>query len=90
VTDVVFDQNPVDHSFEYQGDQISIATYFKRVYNKVITNPKQPMFLVKVAGNETMLPTEFCLLDSVPDYVRKGPKMRDALALTRIDPQEKI
>ena len=37
-----------------------------------------------------MLPTEFCLLDNVPDYVRKSPAMRDALALTRIDPKEKI
>lgn len=48
------------------------------------------MFLVKVAEKSHYLPTEFCLLDGVPDSVRKGPGMRDALAQTRIDPQEKI
>jgi hypothetical protein len=47
------------------------------------------MFLVKVADKSHYLPTEFCLLDGVPDSVRKGPGMRDALAQTRIDPQEK-
>lgn len=48
------------------------------------------MFLVKVAEKEFFLPTEFCLLDGVPDSVRKGAGMRDALAQTRIDPNEKI
>jgi hypothetical protein len=69
---------------------VSVADYFLRTYNKRITQPKQPMFLVKVAEKEFYLPTEFCLLDGVPDSVRKGPGMRDALAQTRIDPEEKI
>ena len=47
------------------------------------------MFVVKVADQEQFLPTEFCLLDGVPDSVRKGPGMREALAQTRIDPAEK-
>jgi hypothetical protein len=76
-------------TFEHQGDVISVAEYFLRCYNKKITVQKQPMFLVQVAGKSHYLPTEFCLLDGVPDSVRKGPGMRDALAQTRIDPQEK-
>lgn len=48
------------------------------------------MFLVRVADKEFHLPTEFCLVDGVPDSVRKGPGMRDALAQTRISPEEKI
>ena len=39
---------------------------------------------------EHYLPSEFCLLDGVPDSIRKGAGMRDALAMTRISPQEKI
>ena len=50
----------------------------------------QPMFVVKAADRMFHLPTEFCLMDGVPDSVRKGPGMRDALAKTRIDPAEKI
>lgn len=90
VDDVVFDTNPMQHTFEHNGVIVSVAEYFSRVYGKKITQPKQPLFSVKVAGNDTMLPTEFCLLDNVPDHVRKSPAMRDALALTRIDPTEKI
>jgi len=48
------------------------------------------MFLVKVADKEFFLPTEFCLLDGVPDSVRKSMGMRDALSQTRIEPAEKI
>lgn len=90
VTDVVFDTNPMQQTFENQGCVISVADYFLKTYNKRITMTKQPMFLVKVAEREFFLPTEFCLLDGVPDSVRKGPGMRDALAKTRIDPAEKI
>ena len=90
VTDVVFDTNPIQQTFENQGCVISVAEYFLKTYNKRITMAKQPMFLVKVAEKEFFLPTEFCLLDGVPDSVRKGPGMRDALAKTRIEPAEKI
>ncbi len=90
VNDVIFDTNPVQQTFENQGQIVSVAEYFLRCYGKRITQPKQPMFLVKVAEKEFFLPTEFCLLDGVPDSVRKGAGMRDALAQTRIDPNEKI
>jgi hypothetical protein len=36
------------------------------------------------------LPTEFCLIDGVPDSMRKGREMRDAMAKTRIRPEEKM
>ena len=90
MNDLVFDTNPIQQTFEHNGLIVSVADYFLRTYNKRISQPKQPMFLVKVAEKEFYLPTEFCLLDGVPDSVRKGPGMRDALAQTRIDPAEKI
>ena len=43
-----------------------------------------------MADKEFYLPTEFCLMDGVPDSVRKTAGMRDALARTRIQPHEKI
>lgn len=36
------------------------------------------------------LPPEFCLLDGVPDSVRKGREMREAMQTIRITPEEKI
>ena len=72
--------------FDHSDEKISIADYFMRTYKKRITDPKQPLFLVKAAQREFYLPTEFCLIDGVPDSVRKGAGMRDALAHTRISP----
>ena len=90
VTDVDFTKNPVEHKFMYGDKMVSVAEYFSQVYDKKITDFKQPLFLVKVTDQDYYLPTEFCMLDGVPDAVRKSPGMRDALARTRIDPQEKM
>ena len=72
--------------FDHHGEQLSIAEYFVRTYKKKITDPKQPLFHVKMAQKDFYLPTEFCLIDGVPASVRKGAGMRDALAMTRISP----
>ena len=90
VSDVVFNVNPMSMTFEKDGNVKSVSAYFEETYKKKITQKWQPMFVVKVAEKSHYLPTEFCLLDGVPDSVRKGAGMRDALAQTRIDPQEKI
>ena len=90
VTDVDFQKNPVSHKFMYNDKMISVAEYFSSVYEKKVSDFKQPLFLVKVTDQDYYLPTEFCMLDGVPDSIRKSAGMRDALAHTRITPQEKM
>ena len=36
------------------------------------------------------LPPEFTIVDGVPDAVRKGPGMRDALMKTKLSPRERM
>ena len=36
------------------------------------------------------LPSEFCLFSNVPESIRKGPNMRNALMRTKIGPGERI
>ncbi len=72
--------------FVQHDQEISVADYFLKSYKKKITMPKQPLFLIKVADNSHHLPTEFCLLDGVPDSVRKSAGMREALMQTRVRP----
>ena len=88
--DVDFERTPVNHTFIYNGEEIQLAKYFQQTYNKICTDHHQPCFLVKMGEQETLLPSEFCLLDGVPDSIRKGAGMRDALAMTRISPGDKI
>ena len=40
----------------------------------------QPLFKIKNREDFIFIPTEFALVDGVPDAIRKGPGMRDALA----------
>jgi hypothetical protein len=56
-----------------------------------ISDPDQPLFLVKAGGKECHLPTEFCTIDGVPDTIRNDPfKMRNVLATCRKNPHEKL
>lgn len=80
VTDVDFKKNPVSHKFMYNDKMITVAEYFSSVYGKNISDYNQPLFLVKVTDQDYYLPTEFCMLDGVPESIRKGAGMRDALA----------
>lgn len=90
VTDIEFNLSPVTMKFDFQGKEICVAEYFKSHYNMVVRNPKQPLFLIKNQEKNFYLPPEFCLIDGVSDEVKKGRGMRDALAQTRITPQDKI
>lgn len=88
--DVDFEVTPVTHEFVWNDQTITLAGYFQTVYGKVISDVNQPVFMVKLGDQHQYLPSEFCLLDGVPDSIRKGAGMRDALAMTRIEPMEKI
>ena len=51
---------------------------------------RQPLFVIKMSNDYLYLPPEFTILDGVPDSVRKGPGMRDALMKTKLDPRERM
>ena len=55
-----------------------------------MTDPRQPLFVIRNQDRDFHLPPEFCLIDGVPDEIRKGRGMRDALAATRVTPEQKI
>lgn len=80
VHDVDFEKSVTDHKFSYNGNEISIAEYFDQVYRLRVTDPRQPLFVIKMSNDYLYLPPEFTIVDGVPDSVRKGPGMRDALA----------
>ena len=90
VFDIDFDKNPVSHQFMYNDKMVSVAEYFSEVYDKQVTDGNQPLFLVKVTDQDYYLPPEFCMLDGVPDSIRKSAGMREALAQTRIRPDDKM
>lgn len=81
IQDIKFDLGPCNTFFDMNdGQKISIAKYFLKQYNLKITQKKQPMIIVNHQGRQISIPSEFCLLDGVPDSIRKDSrKMRDLL-----------
>lgn len=90
VSDVDFEKNPETHTFCFNGKDTKISDYFQKVYDKTLKDFNQPLFKIQVSDEDYFLPPEFCLIDGVPDSIRKSAGMRDALAKTRVTPQEKI
>ena len=87
---VDFEKSPTSEMFEKDGQQISIAEYFLKIYNMKITETRQPLLVVKANGKIMFLPSEFCLFSNVPESIRKGPNMRNALMKTKIGPGQRM
>lgn len=90
VDDVDFDKTPTTYEFVWNDAPVKLAQYFATAYNKIVTDFNQPCFLIRITDKDYFLPSEFCLLDGVEDSIRKGAGMRDALAMTRTTPNEKL
>ena len=92
VEEIDFKKTPVTTRFQTaDGKKISIAEYFCKNYDLKITDPKQPLFIVKINGKECHIPPEFCNIDGVPETIREDPRrMRDVLGATRKNPMQKF
>jgi len=92
IQDVNFDNGPCVTFFDLKdGQKISVAKYFYKTYNLKITDKRQPMLIVRAQGHACSIPSEFCLVDGVPDSIRSNPAaMRTLLGQVRQNPQEKL
>jgi hypothetical protein len=93
VADIDFETGPCSTFFNMQdGTKISVAKYFYKEYGLKIKNKRQPMIYVKSGKDRYLkIPSEFCLVDGVPDQIRSNPKdMRTLLGEVRYNPREKM
>ena len=73
------------------GSQISVAKYFYKQYNLKITDKRQPMLIMQQGGKNISVPSEFCLLDGVPDSIRNNSRsMRTLLNQVKQNPAQKM
>lgn len=70
-----FEQGPCSTYFELQdGSKISVAKYFYQEYKLKVTNKRQPMVFVKKGRDQFLkIPSEYCMVDGVPDTIRSNP-----------------
>jgi hypothetical protein len=92
VQDIKFNVGPCNDFFDLRdGQKISVAKYFYRTYNLKITDKKQPLLIVRSQGQSCTIPSEFCMVDGVPDSIRSNPNaMRLLLGRVKQTPQEKM
>jgi len=75
VNDIKFDMGPCNTFFDLKdGARISVAKYFYKTYNMKITDKRQPMLIMNTQGRSVSLPSEFCLVDGVPDSIRNNSR----------------
>jgi hypothetical protein len=89
INDIKFDVGPCNSFFDLRdGTKISVAKYFYKTYNMKISDKRQPMLIVKTQGHNGSIPSEFCLVDGVPDSIRSNPSnMRNLLNKVKQTPQ---
>lgn len=87
-----FDLGPCNTFFDLRdGTKISVAKYFYKTYNLKITDKRQPLLVVRTQGYNGQIPSEFCLIDGVPDSIRSNPNaMRTLLGKVKQTPQQKL
>lgn len=91
IHDVRFENGPCNTFFECNGQNVSVAKYFYKQYNLKISDKRQAMLVIKAAGRLCHIPSEFCMIDGVPDSIRSNPKaMKDLLAKVRQTPDQKV
>ena len=92
VDDIKFDLGPCNTFFDMRdGQKISVAKYFYKTYNLKISDKRQPMLMTKHQGRLISIPSEFCLMDGVPDSIRNnGKSMRTLLNKTKQTPDQKM
>jgi hypothetical protein len=88
-----FDNGPCSTYFELRdGSKISVAKYFFQEYGLKIKDKKQPMVFVKKGKDQYLkIPSEYCMVDGVPDTIKGNPmSMRKLLGTTRTNPEKKM
>lgn len=92
VQDIKFDLGPCNTFFDLKdGQKISVAKYFLKTYNMKISDKRQPMLVMSTQGRQVSLPSEFCLMDGVPDSIRSNNgAMRTLLNKVKQNPQQKL
>jgi len=96
ISDILFDVNPSNQTFNYQGRTINLIKYYEEAHKLKIKDPNQPLILVKNTdsqGNQNNLyfVPEFCRLSGLEDDATKdGYFMRELAKYTKLDPTERV
>ena len=98
INDILFDRNPANTTFVYEGKDISLVKYYKTAHNKEIKDKNQPLILVVKADrtkkqkniNLYFIP-ELCSLAGLENEDTQDRKFMQELSKhTKLEPKKRI
>lgn len=99
IDDVAFDQNPRCTFTFHTGEEMSYMDYYRKVYNKELQDPEQPLLVHRPKDKEIQrgkkpglvcLIPELCYITGLTDAVRQDFRvMKDIAAHTRVSPMQR-
>ena len=96
ITDIDFDRNPENTTFDFKGKSTRIIDYYKEKYNITIKNKKQPLILVcKGPADENksklyFVPELVSLSGLEDDQIKMGKFMSELAKSTKLQPHERV
>ena len=96
IYDILFNRNPTNQTFNYEGGTVKLIDYYENIKKLKIRDPKQPIIVVKTKGPQEeerkiyFIP-EHCYLSGLEDNdVKNNQLMKNIAQFTKLDPNDKV
>ena len=96
IKDIIFDSNPKNKEFLYEGETINLVRYYEIAHGLKIKNVTQPLILVTKNGPQNEIKylyfvPEFCYLAGLEDEsVKDGYFMKELAKYTKLEPSDRV
>ena len=96
IDDILFDRNPQNTTFLYDGNNINLVNYYDIAHRKKIQNLNQPLILVRKPNSEGEMVNlyfipELCSLAGLDDEsTRDGQFMKQLAQYTKLEPSDRV
>ena len=96
INDIIFDSNPKDQKFLYEGKETNLIKYYEIAHGLKIKDLNQPLLIVFKKGPQEEKITlhfvpEFCYLAGLEDEsVKDGFFMKELAKYTKLEPYDRI
>ena len=96
IDDIIFDRNPQNTTFNFEGKSINLINYYEKIHKLKITNKNQPLILVRRTDSQgepinLYFVPEFCSLAGLEDDATKdGFFMKELAKYTKLEPKDRV
>ena len=96
IDDIIFDRNPQNTTFNFEGQSVNLINYYEKIHKLKIKNKNQPLILVRRTDSQgepinLYFVPEFCSLAGLEDDATKdGFFMKELAKYTKLEPKDRV